>query len=94
MRELLTTKYSHWSYEREARCFLQLEDLDKETGHYFASMEPDYSLTDVIVGAGSSIARAEIRQALGDGQTVNVFKARLAFKSFQVVENRDQSLWV
>ncbi len=93
MRELLVTKYSHWRYEREARCFLQLDEVDIEAGNYFAGFEPNYLLRDVIVGAIFKVTRAQILEAVGEPSEVDIFKTRLAFRSFRVVKNLDQSLW-
>ncbi len=35
MKRLLSTKFSHWRYENEVRCFVSLEDKDPHNGHYF-----------------------------------------------------------
>lgn len=48
----------------------------------------------MLVGSRSNLSRSEIDDALGDlAKDVDVFKARLAFRSFRVVRNKDQSLW-
>jgi len=92
---LISTKYSHWRYEGEMRCLLLLREKDPEMGMYFADFSSELRLVRVIVGAMSSVSRADVSAALGVLQdNVRVFKARLAFKSFSVVRNRDQSLWV
>jgi hypothetical protein len=96
MRKLLYTKYSHWRYEREVRVFVSLDDKDRDAeGRYFESFSPDLALVDVIIGARSTVSRDQVNQALGSlsGQ-VAAFKARLAFKSFRVVRNKNESLWI
>ncbi len=94
MLRFLTTKYAHWRYEHEVRCFVSLTDKDPSTGLYFADFSPRLRLTQVIAGARSNIARSEIAAVLGTlAPEVRVFKARLAFKSFTVVRNRNESLW-
>lgn len=93
--KLLSTKYSHWKYENEVRCFVGLLDKDPESGLYFIGFSDDLRLVQVSVGARSDLSREEVAAALGLlRNTVRVFKARLAFKSFKVVRNRDESLWV
>lgn len=94
MIEVLSTKYSHWRYEQEARCVLTLSKKDKGTGLYFYSFSTKMRLRGVIVGACSTITRAELTEALGDlHSTVACRKARLSFGSFAVVEERDGKLW-
>ena len=93
--KLLSTKYSHWKYENEVRCFVSLQDKDQESGLYFVDFSDSLQLIQVIVGARSDISRTDLVAALGPlGNAVRVFKARLAFKSFKVVRNKDESLWV
>jgi hypothetical protein len=90
----LFTKYSHWRYENEVRCFVTLEDKDPEKDLYFADFSDKLQLKTVIAGAQSNITRRTIQDALGDlAPNVETFKARLAFKTFKVVRQRDSSLW-
>ena len=91
---LLFTKYSHWKYEDEVRSFVTLEEKDIEKNMYFAEFSDDLKLVQVIVGAETTISRADILDALGDlAPHVEAFKARLAFQSFRVVKQRNQKLW-
>lgn len=93
MKKLLLTKFAHWQYEQEYRVFVQLEE--EIGGLYFSEFSDQLTLKRVIVGDQSSISRAEVSGALGDLETgVEVFKARAAFKSFNVVRNRDETMWV
>lgn len=92
--KFLYTKYAHWRYEKEVRCFITLEDKDPENGLYFADFNDNRRLTTVIVGARSRIKKADVYGALGDlAPTVETFKARLAFKTFRVVRQNDAKLW-
>jgi hypothetical protein len=94
-QELLFTKYSHWRYENEVRCFVTLEEKDPEKDLFFAPFSDRLRLSAVIVGAQSRLTRATIREALGDiAPHVEAFKARLAFKTFRVVKQQDGKLWV
>jgi hypothetical protein len=62
---------------------------------YFAEFSDKLSLKQVIVGAESTVTRQELAAALSDlAQTVEAFKARLAFRSFRVVRQQNPRLWV
>ena len=90
----LFTKYSHWRYENEVRCFVTLKDKYPEKNLYFAEFSNKVQLAVVIVGAQSSVTRENLRNALGDlAPSVETFKARLAFKTFRVVRQRNAKLW-
>lgn len=94
-KKLLFTKFSHWRYEQEVRCFVTLETQDPETAMYFAPFSEELRLTTVIVGAQSNLSRKDVGEALGElAPFVEAFKARLAFRSFRVVRQRRSSLWV
>lgn len=91
----LFTKYSHWRYEHEVRCFVTLEDKDPEKGLYFTEFSDNLRLGAVIVGAQSAASRKVVQDALGAlAPTVEAFKARLAFNTFKVVRQRNSKLWV
>jgi hypothetical protein len=93
MKKLLFTKFRHWKYEDEYRVYLSLE-MEIE-GFYYASFSDSLVLRQVIVGDQSKLTRAQITMALDNlNDSVEVFKARAAFTSFDVVRNKDDSLWV
>jgi len=89
MIQFLSTKFQHWSYEQEYRGFYRLED--EIDGIYYVDFSETLKLSQVIVGARSSITHARI-SALVDS-CVEVFKARAAFKTFRVVRNKNEDLW-
>lgn len=94
MSKALTTKYSHWRYEREWRAFVGRKDRDADSGLYFMDFSAGLQLKEVIVGHRSTVSQSEVADALGElGQSVSVIKARLAFRSFNVVRQRNRSLW-
>ncbi|KAB7739419.1 DUF2971 domain-containing protein [Parvibaculum sedimenti] len=94
LKEVLSTKFSHWRYEQEARMFVGLSDRDREAGHFFFRFSEGIVLKEVIVGALSEISRDEISLALGDlVPEIDIFRARLAFRSFDVVKQLDRRLW-
>lgn len=92
MRKVLSTKYSQWDYEDEARCFL---NLDSKVGdYYFKSFDDDMVLKEVQVGFHSEITRVQLAEKLGSlSGSVTSFKVRPAFGSFHMVRNADESLW-
>ncbi len=95
MLKVLSTKYSHWRYENEVRCFCTLDEKDQETGLYFMPFSDGLSLREVIVGHCSTIGRGDLKEALGNIESqVTAYKARLSFLSFRVVRQRNKSLWV
>jgi hypothetical protein len=94
IKKYLLIKYAHWQYEHEVRCFVTLKEKDPEKDMYFADFSNNLKLVQVLVGAESMLTRDEIHSALGSlSKSVSVFKARLAFKSFKVVRQRNQKLW-
>lgn len=94
MLRVLATKYEHWRYESEVRIFTRLNDKDPNTGLYFADFSRRMSLKEVIVGPLSTVMRDEVRDALGTlAQRVNVYKARLAFRTYRVTRQRNPPLW-
>lgn len=93
LRRLALTKYAHWSYEEEYRALLEMKPPFEADD--FQPFSDDMTLTQVIVGPASGFSRADIEKALGDqNDSVESFKARTAFKSFDVVKNKDPKLWV
>jgi hypothetical protein len=94
MLRMLTTKFSHWRYENEHRLFVRLKSKDKKTGFYFFRFSKRVALREVIVGPNSTITGAELGRTLGNMATnVEVYKARLAFRTFRVVRQRSGKLW-
>jgi hypothetical protein len=94
MKKLLFTKYAHWRYEDEVRGFVTLEEQDSATQLYFVKFSEELKLKEVIVGACSTISRNTLHKALGDlSSSVSAIKARLAFKTFRVVRQRNSRLW-
>lgn len=91
--KLMNTKFSHWRYEKEMRVFLDLQERD-QSGLYFAGFSDDLILREVIVGHASEISRSDLAQILGERAALLALrKARLAFRSFEVVNQRQAGLW-
>jgi Protein of unknown function (DUF2971) len=84
--ELLFTKYRDWHYEEELRNWFKLDE--REDGHYFYPFDGFVQLREVIAGPLCIIPRDRIEAALkGYPERISVIKARLAFRTFRVVEN-------
>ena len=92
LAKVICTKFAHWSYEDEFRMFCTM--LDQEEGLFFYYFQHQIRLSTVIVGPCSDVTRADVIGALGDlASSVEVFKARAAFKSFRVVRQMNDRLW-
>jgi hypothetical protein len=92
MFSMLLTKYKDWIYEEEVRVMASLSDEDG--GYYFYPFDARLVLKGVIVGARSTISRAELAAALGDqAGCVETWKARLSFNRFEIVRNMNDGLW-
>ena len=92
MKKILSTKFTHWRYEKEYRVFLSLSN--NIGGLYFKEFSNDLKLKQVIVGCESCVSRSQISEALSDYEyEVEVFKARPAFRSFKIVRQKKEVLW-
>jgi hypothetical protein len=89
MNAILSTKYRDWKYENEVRVICALEDIDPETGFYFADFDSSVRLRQVILGPRCTLTHEQVAGAVHrpDSQ-VRVISSRLAFNSFRVVRNR------
>lgn len=93
--KLLATKYDGWEYEDEVRLVVSLEnEATVESGTCFFNFGPELKLREVIVGARSTLAKQTVRDALSpEDRHVRLAKARLAFQTFTVVQQRNPKLW-
>lgn len=90
MEQLIHTKYKGWSYEKEIRKSVLLEDMNKENKHYFYQFDNKVVLKEVILGPLCHFSRRETEALLNQQSYtgVRVWKARLAWRKFGVVENK------
>lgn len=94
LKRLLMSKFTAWRYETEYRCFLRLSGRTPEGGLYFEPFSDRLKVAEVIIGDRCGISRTRLAEALGpDHAHVKSFKARPAFGSFTVVQNRNKDLW-
>ena len=86
---LITTKYTHWKYEDEVRLLYKLEQVEAANGLYFAPYYPWLELREVVLGPRSDLTLQDMRQNISQHhQDVQVYRARLAFRSYSVVRDR------
>lgn len=84
--ELLFTKYRDWQYEEELRNWFKLDE--RQDGYYFYPFDSFVQLREVMAGPLCTTPKEEIDDALKSYRdTVTITKARLAFRTFRVVEN-------
>ena len=87
LQELLRcTKYSHWRYEEEFRCFVPLKGTIKEGSLHFYPFDDNLHLSEVILGPQCDLSLDAVRKLVqARYHHVVTFKARLAVKFFAVV---------
>jgi hypothetical protein len=81
---LATTKSHHWNHEEEVRVAVQLTDCEQEDGRFFVSVD----IKGVVIGSFSDLSLAEIRSVLPKDRELTVAHARLAFRTFDVVQQQ------
>ena len=84
--KLLHTKFNHWNYEQEARRAIELTKCKSEGRLNFFEFDDTLLLREVILGHLCNLSVEVAREfvAVHYPKAV-VFKARLAFKTFNVV---------
>ena len=76
------------------RLLTRLEHRIPDAGLYFSDFSQRMSLKEVIVGPLSTVGRDELHKALGTmGKRVEVYKARLAFRTYTVTRQLNPALW-
>lgn len=97
IRELMRTKFAHWSYEDEFRLFADLKTPEwsekAKKNLYFADFDLGLKLREVIVGANCTASPKDIEDAVSGYNDVTVRKARPAFRSFRMVEQKSKYVW-
>ncbi|WP_064596108.1 DUF2971 domain-containing protein [Pseudomonas sp. DR 5-09] len=95
LEEFVSTKYSHWKYEREYRVFVDISKKDRAQNVLLQSLSDRIKLRQVIVGCNSGLSRGDVSSVLGGYEnSIEVFKVRGAFKKFKMVKNRNPDLWI
>jgi hypothetical protein len=92
VNRLLRTKFADWKYEDEVRLFVGLDHDTIESGSYFYPFSDKLVLREIILGPRCEIPIMGVRNLVDNFESpVRVLKARIAFGSFKVVENRTAS---
>lgn len=83
-------KSFYWKYEKEWRLSLnkQEDNFDIKSGLYFAEFDEDISLNGVILGCYSNLLKNDILNSSKMLSKDNIIKARPAFKTFKIVEDK------
>jgi hypothetical protein len=83
------TKFEGWKYEDEVRQFFKLDTLDSQPGFHFVPFSAQLQLREVILGPRCDIPIASVRTLVQPFyMKVHVKRARIAFRKFAVVEDR------
>jgi hypothetical protein len=89
MKRLLRTKFEDWKYEDESRVFVELDHSTCEAGMYFKNFGPDLALAEVVIGPKCDLPIDRVRAMVDSAHPgVRVVKARMAYRSFHVIEDR------
>jgi hypothetical protein len=89
VNRLLRTKFVDWMYEDEYRFIVPLDPTTKESGFFFQDFSDDLRLAEVILGPKCELPIDRVRSLLQtDLHHVKVLKARMAFRTFRVIEDR------
>jgi hypothetical protein len=93
--DIFATKFIHWSYEEEVRQLISFETEPDDSDICFYSYSDELQLRQVIIGPRSELCVEDIQGAIKDygGGGVEIFQARLAFRRFEVVRQKDETLW-
>lgn len=92
---LVHLKFDAWAYENEWRTFVEFNQCTVKDGRHFMPFQPRMKLSKVIMGSRSTSTRSEVRDHLADlASTVEIFKSRPGFKTFEVVRNQSEGSWV
>lgn len=87
-KRLLTTKYFEWAYEDEARIFIPSNEVVFENNLAFYRFNNVLNLKSVIFGPLSKLKSSDIEAKLPHNVSIHCLKARMAFRSFNIVRNK------
>ncbi len=89
IKQVVTTKFQDWAYEREWRYMSRLEYKDEDTGLHYVEFSPEFELREIIAGARCERSLPDLRrQVFGNTSTIRVSRARAAFGTFSMVRQR------
>jgi hypothetical protein len=86
---LWLTKFSSWEYEEEIRIICTKGECLQKGKLYFKAFDDEISLQGIVLGPLSKLSIKTIRDKLPKGKELSVIKSRLAFRSFNIVTQRN-----
>lgn len=91
---VLRSKSDHWSYEEEVRAHVALDHSTVENTHYFFNFGQEIQLREIVLGPLCKLRRSDLALIRDDIENDVTFKkARLAFRSYNVVEQKNKTTW-
>lgn len=89
--KLLTTKFYHWSYEKEHRIIISIKNIEPKNGLYFEKFSDQIKLKEVIIGCQSELTQSDILKELKiKPSSVRIINTRPAFRQFKIVWDRSK----
>lgn len=83
------TKYISWNYEEEIRVICSHDDCFEKDGLLFHPLNEEISLLGLILGPLCNLTINSIKEKVPKGHKIEIIKSRLAFRSFNIVEQRN-----
>ncbi len=91
--EIIGRKFSHWSYEKEWRLHVTLEEAEEHSGLYFETFNPQFRLNKVLLGSRCDIHRTTVQRAVGDLSGVQIIRTKLSPFEYAVCDDRYTHDW-
>lgn len=82
------TKFDSWSYEEEIRVICKKSDCIAKDNTYFYPLNSKIKLVGIVLGSLCEISVNDIKQNLPKDISLEIIKSRLAFRSFNIVEQK------
>jgi hypothetical protein len=93
-KKILTTKFSHWNYEKERRLIIKNCNFPEDSnGIRFKEFDTDIVLKEIYIGCKSKLTYQDITSSYSSAnKSVVVKMTRPAFKTFRIVwDKRNKS---
>ncbi len=87
--ELYATKSKHWAYEEEVRVPTLLSECVGQDGLFFEGFGESLEIKSVVLGSLCTIEADDVQRILPQGSSVAVCRSRMAFRSFNIVRNKE-----
>ncbi|MBW6417692.1 DUF2971 domain-containing protein [Celeribacter sp. PS-C1] len=91
LQRCFATKQSQWSYEKEHRLIVNLEEMKTERDNHFFDWGNSLKLKEVYVGSNPNICTKALETSV-DGRVI-LKQKRAGFGEYQVVTQQDKKLW-